>query len=301
MVGAGSSRRVGYPLWPELIQELRDELAPEVELNHGSVLEQASAVRAASWQIHGNDNAYHTYLERRFSPARPSHDGFHQALIRLGCRGVVTANYDPVLESAAVAELAPSEPGFMCRPIQLHSGRIYGVLEFLRGIASDRNLTQVLHMHGYFDSPEHIILTEEDYRASYGLQEASHDALDTHHRKVVWSLLVNHPVFFVGFSMDDPVLLHLLSIVQSDFSSGHYLDHFALLPLNPTDDEQLVARRMAANGVSALFYPVGPDGRGQEDHSALPAFINELLVELGRDESATPGLLAMSDRWLEST
>jgi SIR2-like domain len=300
MVGAGSSTRVGYPLWHELLEDMCAEIASTVDLTDLDPLEGAEAIRTAAARRHGSDDAYLGYLERKFAGRSPAHDGFHRSLVRLGCRGIVTANYDPVLESAVTAEFAAANPGFMCRALQVTTGRIFPVLEYLRGIADEANYSSVLHIHGYYDSPVDIVLTASDYQRAYGVQDSSHLDLDTHHRKVLWSLFVNHPIFFVGFSMEDPVLLHLLAVVRDDFSTGPYLGHFALLPRRGTDDVDVVIGQLERNGVTPLFYPVVDlPGGGGDNHSALEGFVDDLLADLGRAEPSD-GLLNLSDRLVDS-
>jgi SIR2-like domain len=295
LVGSGSSRRVGYPVWPELLDLLQTELTPGFVAEGDGAAEIAESIRSTSRERTGSDHAYLALLQQTFGPRKPQHDDFHRSLIQLGCRGLLTANYDFVLESAVMAERAGTDAGFLCNHVPLAADHMFQVLLFLRAIADGPSTSSILHIHGCYDAPATIVLSESDYRKAYGSRDSTHLELDSGHRKVLWSLFVNHPIFFIGFSMDDPVLLHLLDIARDDLESGPYLGHYALLPQRATDDIELATERLRRSGVSALYYSVSEAPSGGEDHSGLTVFMDDLLRELGVDAPANP-FLQITDR-----
>jgi hypothetical protein len=129
-------------------------------------------------------------------------------------------------------------------------------------------------------------MTIDDYSRRYGPYfETSPDGtqtvqvnLNTMHRKVMWALFVTYPVLFVGFSLRDPALRHILEVIDQDFERGRDLDHYAVM--GAVDEIQKAGEReeLLRYGITPIFYPVTrsltpgvPD-----DHRAL----EDLLVSL---------------------
>ena len=268
LVGSGSSRFVGYPSWSDLISRLRNRLIPDIpfpqelkSLSSGKLLAASEFIinKIEKHSSHAKKlNEYHYELETIFRPksGKSNYEQFHQTLVRLPFCGVVTTNYDTVLESAIGSIRKEDEIDPRCHSIDLcidrdpRIDRSYRVFEFLRGLSahhsdsSVHHFHSVLHLHGYWEHPERIILTKGDYERHYGFLKASspekpNKILDTLHRKVVWSLLVMRPVVFVGFSLKDPAFELMLSIVKEDFNMPDNQPlHFALLPSMDGNNQQ---------------------------------------------------------------
>jgi len=70
----------------------------------------------------------------------------------------------------------------------------YRVFNFLRSISPSKKHNEVLHLHGYYQNRERMIVTRNDYLEAYEENSADGDdvkpkrILDTLHRKVVWSV-----------------------------------------------------------------------------------------------------------------
>ena len=118
--------------------------------------------------------------------------------MRGGFRGVVTTNYDSVLEDAVSAD------GARCEELDLCAPRPFAIFDFLRATSAGRSRAFVLHLHGWFRNPQHLVMTSDDYATRYGTYyETTPDGdevrrdLDTVHRKVLWALLVSYPILFV--------------------------------------------------------------------------------------------------------
>ena len=318
LVGSGSSQFVGYPSWPALLDQLRKELIPEEPFTSGlDLLEKANFIQTrlrAYADSEGRQRQYRQYLEATFRPrTQRNYEDFHRTLVQMPFCGVATTNYDSVLESAIGSVRAENDLDVQCHSIDLCINRPHRVFEFLRGLSTSDPIPSVLHIHGYWQNPEHIVLTREDYTRRYGLRDAqtTPDAgvaaeptsdLDTLHRKVVWSLLTMRPVVFVGFSLDDPAFTLMLGFVKKDFDLPPRPPcHFALLPsregIRQNQQQRDNAAFLSRVGVLPVFYQVTIEGNGHENHDALPALIEELGAELG-----TPGrrssLEALSRRLL---
>jgi hypothetical protein len=101
-------------------------------------------------------------------------------------------------------------------------------------------------------------------------------------------LLVIHPTLFVGFSLKDPALRHILSVTSADFQRGRSLGHFAIVGARSEEEEQKLTLAWRSNGITPVFYRVlRSPGLGTDDHSNLAtlvaAFGGELGVPLGLD------------------
>jgi hypothetical protein len=303
LVGAGVSMRVGYPSFDGYARELVQHF--DVKVDH---LPQEDASAIAGFVKTTLDEAgrvadFYAHLERTFGPARRReyYDQVHQVLVRAGFRGIVTTNYDSLLEDAA------SDDGPRCEDLDLCARRSFAVFDFLRATSGGRSRAFVLHLHGWFRSPQHLILTSDDYAKRYGPYFQHTDEgvqvrvdLDTMHRKVMWALFVSYPVLFVGFSLRDPALRHFLDLINNDFERGRDLDHFAVMGAADEAQEQHTAAELGQYGVTPIFYPVTRDpGLGADaSHRALENVLVDLCGEpLGppsrrRGEDFTARMLA---------
>lgn len=299
MVGVGSSAFVDYPIWGQLLAELRQEFAP------GLVLTDTASNTTLADQIKkqaDTDNRiqdYYKFLERTFQPKGTgvSHHDFHSLLVQLGFSGVVTLNYDCVMESAMWEVASAAGHHGMPEAIDLCSrSRPYRVFDFLRSLGHADCLRCVLHLHGCYDNPQGIILTRQDYRVAYGELREKSDAisedgtsarvlaalssapLDTIHRKVIWALLAIHPVVFVGFGMEDEFFLDTLKIVQQDFALSSDRVHFALVSYSDDHEKGDVTDELRRRGVQPVFYflPETKTPSGNPDHRGLVALVSEL-------------------------
>lgn len=296
MVGAGSSAIAGYPHWGELINELRKMFAPELpELPKPT----SDDILTYSDQIKKNANdsrrieEYHKFLDRIFAPHknRQNYTKFHCALIKLGFCGLVTTNYDMVLEFTAGA-VNEDRDYRRCESIDLcNKDRRYHVFDFLRSLSPENLYTSVLHLHGCHDNPQEIILTGGDYLDKYGMKPHEEDSppnpgriLDSFHRKVIWSLLVMHPLVFVGFSMSDPFFMDLLKIVQHDFSLGADTVHFAIMGYSDAGERGEIEHRLKPTGVQPVFYHAPKDQNGVTDHRGLQSMVFELQNILEKEQ-----------------
>lgn len=308
LVGAGSSKFVGFPLWSQLVQEMQQELTPQlVRLDNESTLVFAQKLKD-ELEKQGRLDEYYNFLTRKFEPKSPVrvHDDFHLALVQLGWSGLITTNYDEVLESA-VREAFNNEFGpFQCDELDLCHERPYLIFEFLRSLSTQTSPRWILHLHGYWKYPQNIILTAGDYLKSYGVEQVIEAGraigartLDSLHRKVIWSILVMHSVVFVGFSMEDEYFMKLLDIVQIDFTLGRDRVHFALMPYSSEDEKPHITETLYRRGVQPVFYhvPSGQNPGELPDYTGLKAIIFELAESVGTP-SLQNNLAAITRRML---
>ena len=99
-VGAGSSRKVGYPMWGGLLSELE---AAAGKVDEAKVKEVGGAdglLRANAFKKVLGPDEYQRVLRETFAPRTPPHDASHETLVRMPFRHIFTMSYDGVLESA---------------------------------------------------------------------------------------------------------------------------------------------------------------------------------------------------------
>ncbi len=294
MVGAGSSKFMGYPLWEELLNELKNEFAQDL-ISTENFQEFANKIKTRVIE-RKRLSEYHKFLSRKFGPKSNgrTHDDFHINLVNLGFKGVVTTNYDVVIESAISDSENNDKFCSICEPVDLCDKKSYPVSDFLRSLSNPSNINKVLHLHGYYKEPERIILTENDYQIKYGNFDTSgksqHAPLDTLHRKVIWSILATQSVVFVGFRMTDPFFMPMLKIVQNDLDLQGDKIHFAILPNTDQQEADLLIQQYC---VQPIFYDVI-----EGDHSNLKQVIFDIASNIGVAVGSTK-ISAITKKMLE--
>jgi hypothetical protein len=307
LAGAGCSSSIGYPLWDQLIIELAAEFAPGLVRNTENEIEFAELIFKEILKT-GRRDSYLTFLEERFEPSTGKEpcDDYHLALVQMGFAGLVTTNYDNVLESAfMMARVNGERCGFVqCDPIDLCAPRPARSFEFLRSLSAEGRPTNVLHLHGYFRNPENMIITSADYAGRYGEPlsisgTAEKAVLDSLHRRVIWALVAMHPILFVGFSLSDPFFNGVLRIVNRDFHLGNKRTHFAIMPSTEADDRERTARYLRENyNVVPVYYQAPRNDAGDSDHSNFRRLIMELSGATGV-ASVRSGITDLNRRMLE--
>ena len=178
LVGAGSSIPVGYPSAPQLLEELRAAVVPELtHLPDVDFPSRADCIRTtlSSYADHvDRRRQYDQFLSTRFAPRTPSHAAFHRTLVQLPFCGFVTTNYDPVIESAATYVQMSAGHDFQCGAIDLCDDRPSQAFHFLRGLGSEAVASTVLHLHGLWKRPDKLILSAQDYASRYGIPQRLH-------------------------------------------------------------------------------------------------------------------------------
>ena len=291
IVGAGSSVRVDYPDWHCLLKELKDlankcgnGFKLDEEKNEGdplTYLEYAENIKLYICKHKDGLKKYYALLQNLFGPKDPPYKDFHRKLVSLPFRGILTTNYDTVLE-AALGEIEPSSAYDNSLIIDGDSaGR---VCEFLMAMNNDKRMTRrIAHLHGKFDPASSIILSIEDYKHSYGLKltttQVQSDSEWTLHRKLLWAVLATRRVVFVGFSMDDPYFNQMLKTVSTDLWEWDKSIHFAIMDISLASAEvskDKADRLKREYGVDTVFYEVL-----NNSHQRLEHIVAEIAEKCG--------------------
>lgn len=287
MVGAGSSATVGYPSWKKLIIDIKDYFAPEwQDLSDESKLEYSNKLKEKIINLDHRGNEYYQFLDTTFElKSGEKFTNFHKSLVKLGFCGIITTNYDEVLELAVGAAFSKNDGDYWhCEAIDLCEQKPYRVFKFLRSLSPNNKHEEILHLHGYHKNPENLILTWNDYRKKYGELDLNNDTitkkasrpLDTLHRKVIWSLLTIHSLLFVGFSLEDDFFMDMLEIVQYDFELHSKPIHYAIMSYSSDSDISETREKLKHKGVTPIFYQKVKNIDGSDNHIGLQDLVFEI-------------------------
>ena len=281
IVGAGSSARLEYVTWKQLMDQL-EHLAgkcsgfePDHEKRQKELLAYAQDIKSHICASFDGLDKYYDFLYELFQPKLPAHDDFHRMLVELPVRGILTTNYDTVLEAALSEKKREIERKEKEVPLIDETPLVIGkdpprlLHEFLLSRVNDPKIPQrIAHLHGMYRNPDSIILTLDDYSKSYGLHDekaSMHQrSADTWtlHRKLLWAILATRRVVFVGFSMEDPYFNKMLETVSADLWGWDKSIHFAIMRISRrnSDAPKRKAERLKDKyGVDTVFYEGADD------------------------------------------
>jgi hypothetical protein len=193
VVGSGPSCEIGLPGW----KSLADTLLERLRLDHTLDIEAAeeafareeyptvfgNAVKSA-----GKDAVYEFCKETLRDNGRTG--DLYSLLVRLPARGFITTNFDSILKRHFLAE-GSAVLEFLNTP------------EDLASIDFD-TVRSILKIHGDFDHPEFLILTDRQYR------EILHDGKFLTLREFIKAYLQTSRIVFIGYSLKDPDFNFLL-------------------------------------------------------------------------------------------
>jgi hypothetical protein len=277
---------MGYLTWDALIQNLEqlavecgDSFTVDISTREGDVLRYAETIKRHIVKTQGDLDRYYQRLYALYRTRTPSCGDLHKALVRLPVRGILTTNYDTVLE-AALVQTNTNEHGHD-NSLVVGDDLAVRVSEFLMSLNNiERIPRRVAHLHGRYDQPAGIVLSLEDYAKAYGVKlhrtngEAAREVQWRLHRKVLWAILATRRAVFVGFSMNDPYLREMLKTVSEDLWRWDEPVHFAIMDIRPED---AIQKKRGAEilreqyGIEVVFYENQDGG-----HQGLNRLVEEL-------------------------
>lgn len=249
-VGAGVSMAAGYPSWLNLLKEIGEELGIR-----SSDIHDLAAL--AQWHIgeSGNATRVKNIIKQEIAKDRPLPDTV-EILARLPVRHIWTTNYDRLVERAFAA---------ISRPLDAVSGAKDLSLKASPGA------TRLYKMHGSVDRLDDIVISTDDYELYRSKRGAFIPLLQAH--------LSSMSMLFVGLSLTDPNIRHVLSLIRESFTEAPP-EHFAIVrpPKRgdcSSDDEfqarsaqhRLWARDLSRYGLVAVEI---------EDYDEVPALLREV-------------------------
>lgn len=284
IVGAGSSVRVGYVDWSGLLKELED-----LAINCGKGFVKDDKQRendplgyAENIKTHiskkNNLPKYYALIRRLFGTTTTSLE-LHEMLVSLPFRGILTTNYDMVLETALNKSKKRFSESVPNRSLTIgeDSGQVH---DFVMAMSNMKMPRRIAHLHGSIDSGsmKDIILSQKDYEKAYGQK----DSKWTLHRKLLWAVLATRRVVFIGFSMNDPYLNEMLKVVSEDLWRWDQSIHFAIMSISPDNAEvsKIKAVRLKEEyGIDTVFY---------EDSDGSHSRLDHLVAEIDKECESQP-------------
>lgn len=238
-VGSGLSVAAGYPTWAELVRALVDE-ANEMPLAQIEGLQKFSdrndwiTLAEYAQRVLGPSGIREVLRERigHKLPPLPA----HLAIAGTAYRGIISTNYDALIESAIGIER-----------------RDYANAGF--GPSNLERLAQVL-----FEPDPFLFKMHGDVHAAGGVILASRDydrliVRSPHVRAFLYSVFLNYTVLFIGYSLSDPDLYLVLRELTLIFEN-HLPKHYALVAGAGSFE---IAHMMSQMNIVAIPYEAGED------------------------------------------
>ena len=318
IVGSGSSARVGYVTWNGLIEALENLANNCGEGLNQSRIRDPLAYLAYTENIKshirdktGDLDRYYALLYELFKPKTITHDEFHRLLVDLPFRGILTTNYDIVLEAALSekkieARLEGKEiPPVDDVPLVIGPDAPRLIHEFLLSRNNDPHIPRrIAHLHGVYRYRESIILSSNDYVKNYGLrvEQPNEDQRNedrwTFHRKLLWAVLATRRVVFVGFSMEDPYFDNMLKTVSEDLWGWDKSIHFAVMGISTEDTKNSKDKAKwlkSKYGVDTVFYEVLENEIPEKKHKLLESLFADIAKQCASESRSIEETQAPSD------
>ena len=231
-VGSGLSAAAGLPTWGEMVLRLVAE-AREMPLARVKGLDELiekkdwfSLAEFAATTLPPSDFS-EVLTEMLNDRGRPSRA--HEVVARTDYRGIITTNYDRLLE-LTFARIQGSMPtvfttgGLPAMGMALFSPRFF-----------------IYKMHGDIAEPGSIVLAASDYDRMI--------LFSPHVRSFLHGAMLNHTLLFVGYSLSDPDFQLVLRELSLMFQN-HVPKHYALIPNCGDFAQEHLLRRLNVQAIS---------------------------------------------------
>ncbi len=249
-VGAGISANSNLPTWGELIQSLKKELnLPEERTD--------SPLRIAQYYYDTfGKNQYTKKIEEIFFKrglSKPNE--LHKLIEKIAPKHIITTNYDSLLES------------------QFESGLLrYNVVAEDKDIPYTSSERYLIKMHGDF-SKKNIVLKEEDY-LDYPLNFPMISTL-------IQSLIMNHTLLFVGYSLSDSTFNSIFRMIQNTFKLDAKNAYF----YTPEEPSMIIREYYKKQGIIIISNEDNPGDEASEKQKKLYCRTKDFLEALSENRS----------------
>lgn len=244
-VGAGCSRKVGYPEWPKLLDDLHTEAQGSVRDSAQGVRDELKTFPDMLWRA----EEYRRFLGDRFQPLvaqqfKPNgtQSDVIDTLVGLPFRHFITTNYDASLEEAHARVFGTTPKTVVWSSVE----RRDDVLDFMYDVSNPKCARSYVHLHGHYDDPGSIVLTEGDYTRQYIQNDET--------TKRLFALFAMHRILFVGFSLNDLDVMSMFREVNAALGFKQ-ARHYALVASDASDYRGFQhARLIRKFGINAVFF-----------------------------------------------
>ncbi|MDY7095498.1 MAG: SIR2 family protein [Acidobacteriota bacterium] len=274
-VGAGLSAWSGMPSWNALLEILCQELTEDDPDGRearelGRLRDDGNYLQVAEYCRDGlGSYRFHEILRNTLQPDSDEVPAPHRLLVNLPFAGIVTTNYDALLENS-FAQMGKTVP----RVLTHEDRSSLGSLLFERR-------PFVLKAHGDLDREETLVLTARDYREVIHANPAF--------AEVFSAILLTHSILFIGYSLQDPDFRLLLDQQLTVFD-GNVPPRYALMSGLGSIQRDVLWKSAS---IKVLPYATEPGHRDGPHHQVL-RFLKALAAG-GQPEATRSG--AMGGRY----
>jgi hypothetical protein len=200
LIGAGLSRRAGYPDWRTLLADIARELGLDIGLEH----DLAAVAQYSLNKAIGKRTNLTKLIVDHFPPKPDAPEPF-RILARLPVRHVWTTNYDTLPEVA-----------------WRHERKELDVKSRNDDLGTDKPWAHAIlyKMHGSVDHPSEVVIAKDDYELYRRFRPGFLQVLTGH--------LVSKQMLFLGFSFTDPNIAHLFASIREAFKDNGP-EHYAIV------------------------------------------------------------------------
>lgn len=245
-VGAGVSNNSNLPTWGELINSFAEDL--ELDISNSK-----DYLRIAQYYYDTfGQNQYMKKIKEVFnSRGVSSPNELHRLIEKIAPKHIITTNYDSLLEN------------------QFENGLLkYSVVAEDKDIPYARSEKYLVKMHGDFEK-KNIVLKEDDY-------------LDYHKKfpmtsTLIQSLIMNHTLLFVGYSLNDSTFNSIFRLIQSSFDMDAKVAFF----YTPENISEIVRDYYKKKGIIILSNDdntIEVENRNKVLYDRTKKFLEELAV-----------------------
>ena len=251
-VGAGISANSNLPTWGELIQSFKKEL----DLPYG---DSDDYLRVAQYYYDTfGKNQYTKKIEEVFfSKGTSKPNELHTLIEKIAPKHIITTNYDSLLED------------------QFENGLLkYNVVAEDKDIPYTSSERYLIKMHGDF-SKKNIVLKEDDY-LDYALNFPMVSTL-------IQSLIMNHTLLFVGYSLGDSTFNSIFRLIQNTFKLDAKFAYF----FTPEEPSMIIREYYKKQGIIIVSNETSSDDEETENQNKKYLSTKRFLETLAENRNST--------------
>jgi hypothetical protein len=259
-VGSGLSSWAGLPTWHDLLTRMLDQVGDEDAENRElsevrQLLNSAKLLDVADFCLDAlGHHRFYSSLRENLRGSEGAIPEPHRILVRLPFAGIVTTNYDKLLERS-FAHSSPKTP-------------THADIAALGPLLFDGAFF-ILKAHGDIDRPDTIVLTASDYQRLIHRNAAFQDIFS--------AILLTKAILFIGYSLNDPDFRLLLDRHLTVFDR-HVPDRYALMAGVGKIERELLWRTA---GIRVIPYDKG-------EHRHVVDFLNSLATQMDVEPGLPP-------------
>ncbi|MDF1659772.1 MAG: SIR2 family protein [Verrucomicrobiales bacterium] len=262
-VGAGLSSPANCPSWEQLLTGLAEKAESEA-IAIDDPIELSSLIKGSTFhkQIAASELQYALgekmmeYITDRFRNVKPTQN--HDLLSRLTLKGIITTNYDHLIEKA----YQNSHSSELETVIAQDSER-YSILK------SDQ--PWLFKLHGSSERGRTIVLSSEDYERL---------ARETATFRMLEAMLQNNVVLFVGFGLEDPDSMDTIRRLNRAYG-GALQRHYALVAENSLGPAK---KRFYKDNYNIQLLPYS---NTNDKHEGVTEFLQQLAQHQAAEKEVT--------------